>query len=101
MAIVVVVARIKAQAGKQQEVESELRKLTEYVRNEEPGTLTYLFHRAQNDPSRFLFYERYLSDDAFQKHTSSSRFLQVVERITPLLEDPPAIEMYEEIAGKR
>jgi quinol monooxygenase YgiN len=75
--------------------------LVEYVRNEEPGTLTYLFHRAQDDPSRFFFYERYQDEEALVRHGSSTRFQQVFEKISPLVEEPAVIEMYEEISGKR
>jgi quinol monooxygenase YgiN len=92
---------MKTQPGQEQAVETELRKLVEYVRNEEPGTLTYLCHRAADEPGQFLFYERYQNQEALNRHMSSARFLQIFQCVTHLLDGPPAIERYEEIAGKR
>jgi quinol monooxygenase YgiN len=99
--MVVVVAKLKVQKGKEDEVEKQLRMLVEYVRNEEPGTMTYLCHRAKDDPRTFLFYERYLNEEALEKHSASARFQQIFNRVTPLLAGAPAIEVYEELAGKR
>jgi len=99
--MIVVVARLKARREQADEVEQQFRMLVEYVRNEEPGTLTYLFHRAQDDPSRYLFYERYQNEDALVKHSGSPRFQQVFGKVAEFLEEPPLIEMYEEISGKR
>ena len=101
MAVVVVVAKLKAQPGKEDEVERQLRMLVEYVRNEESGTLMYLMHRAQADPTQFMFYERYLDEEALAKHSSSGRFLQVFAKVTPLLDGAPQIDMYSELGGKR
>jgi len=75
--------------------------LVEYVRNEEQQTLTYLFHRQLDDPCRFLFYERYPNEEALVAHSSSARFQQVFGKVTPLLAEPPVIEMFEELGGKR
>jgi len=99
--MIVVAAKLKAQPGKESEVEKELCKLVEYVRNEEPGTLTYLCHRGASDPSQFFFYERYMDAEALAKHSGSPRFQQVFQIVGPFLESPPIIEMYEEVAGKR
>lgn len=99
--MVVVAAKLKAQPGKEKDVEKELCKLVEYVRNEEPGTLTYLCHRGMSDPTQFFFYERYMDSEALARHSSSARFQQVFQIVGPLLEGPPSIEMYEEVAGKR
>jgi quinol monooxygenase YgiN len=99
--MIVVSARLKVRPDAAEEVEKQFRMLIEYVRNEEPGTLLYLFHRAQDDASRFLFYERYQDNEALAKHSSSARFQQVFAKVAPLLEEPPVIELYDEIAGKR
>lgn len=99
--MVIIVARLKAAAGHEAEVEKQLKMLVEYVRNEEPGTLSYIFLRAVGDPTQFTFYERYIDQAALEKHSSSARFLQIFGKVTSLLEFPPSIEMYEEVAGKR
>lgn len=99
--MIVVTAKLKARSDAAEEVEKQFRMLVEYVRNEEPGTLTYIFHRAQDDPSRYFFYERYQDQEALARHSSSARFQQVFGKVTSLLDAPPVIEMYEEISGKR
>ena len=99
--MIIVTAKMKTQPGKEREVETELRKLVEYVRNEEPGTLSYLCLRSEDDPTVFFFYERYQSQEALNRHMSSARFLQIFQFVTNCLEGPPIIERYQEIAGKR
>jgi quinol monooxygenase YgiN len=99
--MIVVTARFKVRPDGVEEVEKQFRMLIEYVRNEEPGTLMYLFHRAQDDPTRFLFYERYQDNEALTKHGGSARFQQVFGKVAPLLEEAPVIELFDEIAGKR
>ncbi len=99
--MVVVVAKIKVQPGTQDEAEKQLKMLVEYVRNEEPGTLTYLCYRRTDDPTQFLVYERYLDQESLDKHTSSPRFLQIFGALTASFDGPPVIEMYQEVAGKR
>lgn len=98
--MIVVVAKFKSRPDTAGEVERELRGLVEYVRNEEPDTLTYVCHRAQSDPSQFLFYERYRSMEALSAHGSSGKFRTTFKKIGPMLEGDPVIELYEEMAGK-
>lgn len=99
--MIVVTAKLKARRDAAGEVEKQFRMLVEYVRNEEPGTLTYIFHRAQDDASRYFFYERYQDEEALAKHSNSARFQQVFGKLASLLEEAPVIEMYEEVSGKR
>lgn len=99
--MLIIVARLKASSGNEAEVEKQLKMLVEYVRNEEPGTLSYICLRNSADPTQFTFYERYIDQAALDKHSSSARFLQIFGKLMPLLETPPIVEMYEEVAGKR
>ena len=50
----IVVAKLKAKTGEETKMEEALRGMVEKVAQEE-GTLTYTLHRAQKDPSVFLF----------------------------------------------
>lgn len=99
--MIIVAAKLKTAPGKQDQVQAELNKLIEYVRNEEPGTLTYICHRSMADPTQLFFYERYIDAEALAKHSGSARFAQVFQIIGPMLDGQPVIEMYEEVAGKR
>ena len=96
----VVVAVLKAQAGAEKDMEDALRAMIPKVLSEE-GTITYILHRAQNEPGKFLFYEKYRDKAAFDIHSSTEYFQELFRKIGPLLEGQPIVEMYEELAAKR
>jgi len=98
--MLVVAARIKARAGAADEVLARFREMVEWVRVNEPETLTYSCNRSTDDPDRFLFFERYASKQAFQDHTSSERFLALAAGLQGLLDGPIEIDTYQEIAAK-
>jgi len=97
----VVVAKIKVKPGREGEAEAAFRRQIDFVTHEEPGTLVYLLHRGRKDPSSFLFYEQYVDGEAFDRHGKSSAFQGLFKTLTPLLDGPPIIELYEELGGKR
>ncbi len=92
----VVVARLKAQKGKEDEMANILKGLIPNVRNEE-GTLVYTLNRLQQDPSVFLFYEKYTGAEALVAHSSTDYFKQSFKALEPLLAEPPVIEMFDEL----
>ena len=94
----VVVAKLKAVAGKEKEMEKALLDIIPKVREEE-GTLVYKLHQDQNDPSVFLFYEKYKDTDALVAHSSTPHFKALFGAIKPLLAENPEIVMYNELAG--
>ena len=96
-----VVARIKVKSGKEGEAEQAFRKQIDYVKREEPGTIEYVMHRLKKDPTVFLFYERYADAAAFDKHGKSSAMQELFAKLQGLLDGPPVIEIFEELAGKR
>lgn len=97
--MIVVVAILKAQAGKEKEMEDALRAMIPKVQSEE-GTLTYILHRDQKEPGKFLFYERYKDKAAFDFHSSTPYIQEFFKKIGPLLAEEPSIEMYEELDSK-
>jgi len=98
--MVTVIARFKVQAGKQDEAEAELRRMAEAVEVEEPGTLTYLCHRSQQDPSEIVFFEVYAGDAAFTTHGQTPHMGALRGRFGELF-DPSTfkVERLERIAG--
>ncbi len=96
----VVVAKIRVKAGREAEAEAAFRKQIDHVTREEPGTLVYSMHRARKDPATFLFYERYVDDAAFDRHGKSSAMQALFKALTPILDGPPAIDLYDEMGGK-
>ncbi len=66
--MVSIIFRMKIKEGKEEEALAELRKMTDAVEANEPGTLAYLFLRSQEDPSEVVLFESYADDAAFQNH---------------------------------
>ncbi|MGH7823411.1 MAG: putative quinol monooxygenase [Candidatus Binatia bacterium] len=97
----VVVAKIKVKPGREADAEKAFRKEIDHVTREEPGTELYLMHRARKDPTTFLFYERYADGAAFDRHGKSAAMRELFATLQPMLDGAPAIEIYEEIAGKK
>ena len=96
-----VIARVKVRAGSESAAEAAFRRHLERVRRDEPGTLAYLLHRSRKDPTLFLFYERYADAPAFDRHGKSAAMQSLFRELTPLLDGAPAIELCDELDGKR
>lgn len=96
--MLVVVAKMKAKLGKEQEMEEALRWIIPQVESEE-GTLQYILHRAKKEPGTFLFYEKYRDKSALNAHGSTPYFAELFGKIGPLLDGDPTIEIYEDIAS--
>jgi quinol monooxygenase YgiN len=94
----IVVAKLKAAAGREKEMEKALRDIIPKV-SEEEGTLVYTLHQDQNDPTVFLFYEKYKDTDALVAHSSTPHFKELFKTLKPLLDGNPEIAMYNELAG--
>ena len=98
---VTVIARVKVRTGTEADAEAAFRRHLEHVRQEEPDTLAYLFHRSRKDPTLFFFYERYVDSAAFDRHGKSAAMQSLFRELTPLLDGAPAIEVCDELDGKR
>ena len=98
--MVIVLAVLKSQAGKENEFEEALKVMVSNVQQEE-GTLAYILHRAKDNPSIFMVYEKYTDDDAFAYHGATPHMAELFEKIGPLMAEEPSIVMYEEIAAKK
>jgi quinol monooxygenase YgiN len=96
--MIVVVAVMKAKQGKEEEMGNALRDIVPRVASEE-GTLTYILNRAKKDPQTFLMYEKYRDKDALNFHSTTPYFAELFEKIAPLLDGAPSIEIYEELAS--
>jgi len=94
----IVVAKLKAKSGEESKMADALKAMVAKVEKEE-GTLIYTLHQAQNDPTQFLFYEKYSDSEALKAHSSTPYFKELFGTLKPLLDGAPEIEMYTEIAG--
>ena len=90
-----VVANLKIKADKIDEAKDVLKKLSEETLAAEEGTLEYTVLQRQDDPTGFVFYERYADEEAFKvqgKNLASKGAL-----FAPLLDGPPEIIMLRKV----
>jgi quinol monooxygenase YgiN len=83
----VIVAQWYAREGKDEEIAEVLKKA---VRNSraEPGCLLFMANRSASDPRRFVLYEQFVDQAAFEAHTATESFKEnILGRILPLLEN--------------
>jgi quinol monooxygenase YgiN len=75
-----------AKPGQEETVAGLLNSLAE-ASSQEPGCLQFTAHRALDDESRFLLYEVYRDEAAFEDHQRTDHFKRyVLEAGLPLLE---------------
>lgn len=96
--MLVVIATMKAQAGKEQEMEAALRDILPQVQAED-GTLAYVLHRVRKEPQKFIMYEKYRDKTALSAHSATPHFAALFARIAPLLDGNPTIEICEPLAA--
>lgn len=92
--MIVLVAALTAQPGKEADLEAELRTLVAASRDE-PGTLTYAVHRHRKDARRFLVYERYVDRDGLRAHGESAALKRFAGRLSGLGAGPAEVATYE------
>jgi quinol monooxygenase YgiN len=81
----VVVARWRPREGQTEAVLAILRELADAIRKE-PGNISFVVHRAKDDPNDILLYETYRSEQAFLDHREAEHFKTLVlERAVPRL----------------
>lgn len=84
--MVVVVAEYTVRAGNEEAVVALLRRWAPMAR-EEAGCRAFIVNRSTEDPRKFLLYEQYADQAAFDFHTGRPEFKEIVlGRIVPLLE---------------
>ena len=88
--MIVLIAMLKAQKGKEKKVEDILRGMIPSVQNEK-GTLEYILHRSQKDPTEFLFYEEYADQAALDFHGRTSYFKDLGRNLDGLLDGAPRV----------
>jgi len=63
----------------------------------EPGCLRFDFLQQREDPTRFMLYEVYRSEEAFKSHQQTDHFKRWVEKGVPLLEGERTRVMYQNV----
>ncbi|MGH0031979.1 MAG: putative quinol monooxygenase [Myxococcota bacterium] len=90
-----VIATIKVQEAKIEEAKSFLKQLSADTLAAEPGTLVYTVHQKKDEPTTFVFYEKYESDEALAQHSENLKSKGA--QFAAVLAGPPEIVFLEEV----
>lgn len=95
--LLIVVAEMTAQSGKEDELR---RKLTGFVAptRAEDGCVHYDLHEAEDQPGHFLFFERWTSPEALEAHLASPHIASVLPELGSVLAQRPRISKFRQIA---
>src|SRR5207253_11169555 len=96
---IALVAKLKAKAGSEQQMEEALRAMVEKVRSEK-DTIAYILHKSTKDPTEFVFYEVYPDQAALDAHGKTPHMAEMGGKIGPLLDGRPTLEFLTELARK-
>jgi len=99
--MITVIATIKVQAGQEAKFQQEAEKMIAHVKANEPGTLSYVLHRSNSDPTEFLFFETYDSQESLAAHGASEPMRHFFGAVGGLVDGRPEIKMYSELGGKK
>ena len=95
MADLIVIARARAHAGRENEVEAALQTNAAASRGE-AGCLAYSVLRGAQDRDLFMTYERWASPADFAAHMATPHVQTLMQSIGPLLASPPEIVTLDE-----
>jgi quinol monooxygenase YgiN len=90
-----VIATIKVKEDKIEEAKQALKSMAADVLESEAGTLAYQFHQRKDEPTLFVAYEKYETEEAFAEH--SKNLPARAGGLAGLLAGAPEIIMLEEI----
>lgn len=94
--LLVVGARVQAQAGKEGELREALLGLIAPTRAE-AGCVQYDLHEEIGKPGSFLFFEKWKSKQVLDEHLAMPYLQAMFARVPELVEGEPVIALYEQI----
>lgn len=89
---VTVVAKLKAKAGLEEKVKSELMTMVAETRKEN-GCINYDLHVDKQDSGTFLFYENWVSQNALDAHFETPHFVRLHKMSDELFAVPAEIKI--------
>lgn len=84
---VVLLYTAKAKPGKEDELKKMLVSLVTGSRHD-PGNISYELHEVADDPSTFLFYEQWISQELLDAHIKTPALQNLVARADELMTHP-------------
>ena len=99
--MITVTAEFRINEGKEAEAIAAIEKLVAGVSQNEPGALTYTWHRDLKDAAQILVYEVYADEEATKVHRASEHFAEFQKAFASGLFDPGSVKIsrFERIAA--
>lgn len=98
--MICIVATLKANEGKEEELKAVLTEMIANVKEKEAGkALIYSLHTTDSDPSSFVFYEMYADADAADAHGKTEHMANMGAKLKGLLAGRPEIKRLTRIAS--
>jgi quinol monooxygenase YgiN len=97
MELLTVVATLKAKPGKEEATRNALLGLVDPTRSE-PGCVQYDLHESTETPGVFVFFEKWVDQDALEQHLEKPYLRALSARVDELLSEPPDIRTYSRLA---
>ena len=91
--MITVTAEFRINEGKEAEALAAIEKLVAGVSENEPGALTYSWHRDLKDPAQVLVYEVYADQEATKVHSASQHFAEFQKAFATGLFDPGSVKI--------
>jgi quinol monooxygenase YgiN len=95
-----VLAFFRAVPGRRSDLEKVLLGLVSPTRSE-PGNISYVLHRMDNDPDVLMFDEIWTSKGALDEHRQTPHIKSLAEKIKGLAQGPPRVEIYCEVIAAK
>ncbi|MCH8052313.1 MAG: antibiotic biosynthesis monooxygenase [Chloroflexi bacterium] len=99
--MITVTAEFRINDGKEAEAIAAIEKVVAGVSRNEPGALTYTWHRDLKDAAQILVYEVYADEEATKVHRASEHFAEFQKAFASGLFDPGSVKIsrFERIAA--
>lgn len=94
------VVRFDVRPGLEADFDALVAATAAMIRADEPGTLLYLCHTAQGEPTARIFYELYRDAEAFQAHEVAEHVKDFHARRKPMMAGPERVEFLDRLDGK-
>ena len=88
---------LRSKAGKEEELAGRLEELVLASRSD-PGVMVYDLHRSAADPASWFLYERYESQERFNKHRENPVLRHFIADVPTLLEGKLDVRTFKVVA---
>lgn len=93
---VVVVARLKARAGREERLKETLLELVAPTRREE-GAVRYELHESLENPGEYMFFEIWRTRKDLEVHMTTPHFRGFMEKAKDLLSEPGDVTLWRKV----